>query len=400
MTSSVREGRRPRVAVVHPRLTVGGGSEACALWVLEALKNDYDLTLMTSNTVDLSEFNEFYHTHLMPSELSIVRVPPPWFLDSTKRFAALRAFRLARFCQEQAARYDIMISVYNQMDFGRPGIQYILDPNFDQEMLSLLNPSPRWWKRWFYLDSKIRTLYMRLGRRLSGYTDEGMKKNMTLVDSEWSRRLVRRHFGLETTVLYPPVFDGFPDVPWEEKETGFVCLGRIVPDKRIETIIRILGAVRKDIGGLHLHIVGKVGNAGYARHLRALSEQNREWIVWEGDVTAEKKRRILSDHRYGIHGKTNEPFGIAVAEMVQAGAVVWVPNGGGQTEIVAHERLTYSDARDASGKIISVIRDTTLQSVLRRHLRAQARKFCLDVFLEEIRAIAARFMKENGKRSF
>jgi len=388
------------VAIVHPRLTVGGGSEACALWILEALKNDYDVTLMTSNTVDLSEFNEFYHTHLMPSEISIVRVPPPWFLDSPKRFAALRACRLARFCREQADRYDIMISVYNQIDFGRPGIQYILDPNFDQEMLLLLNPSPRWWKRWFYLDSAIRTLYMRLGWRLSGYTDEGMKKNMTLVDSEWSGRLVRQHFGLETTVLYPPVFDGFPEVPWKDKEAGFVCLGRIVPDKRIETIIRILGAVRKDIGGLHLHIVGKVGDAGYARRLRALSDQNQEWIVWEGDVTAEKKSGLLSNHRYGIHGKANEPFGIAVAEMVQAGGIVWVPSGGGQTEIVAHERLTYSDVSDAAGKIIGVIRDTAINSTLRRHLREQTRKFSLDVFLEGIHAIAARFLKENGKRPF
>jgi glycosyltransferase involved in cell wall biosynthesis len=386
------------IAIVHPRLTAGGGSEACALWILEALKNDYDVTLMTSKTVDLSEFNEFYHTHLMPSEISIVRVPPPWFLDSPKRFAALRACRLARFCREQAARYDIMISVYNQMDFGRPGIQYILDPNFDQEMLSLLNPSPRWWKRWFYLDSAIRTLYMRLGWRLSGYTDEGMKKNMTLVDSEWSGRLVRQHFGLETTVLYPPVFDGFPEVPWEDKEAGFVCLGRIVPDKRIETIIRILGAVRKDIGGLHLHIVGKVGDAGYARRLRVLSDQNQEWIVWEGDVTAEKKSGLLSGHRYGIHGKANEPFGIAVAEMVKAGCLVWVPAGGGQTEIVGRPELIYSGREDAVGKIGRALRDGNLQAALREHLEDRKLMFSVDRFAREVRAVVSDFLKGRLSR--
>ena len=379
---------------------MGGGSEACALWILEALKGGHDLTLMTSNAVDLSECNEFYHTHLMPDEVSIVRVSPPRFLSSPRRFAALRAGPLARFCREQSSRYDVMISVYNQMDFGRRGIQYILDPNFNQEMLALLNPSPRWWKRWFYLDSAIRGLYLRLGRRLSGYTDEGMKKNMTLVDSEWSRGLVQRHFGLETTVLYPPVYAGFPEIPWEAKEPGFVCLGRIVPDKRIETIIRILGEARKGIDGLHLHIIGRAGDAGYARRLRALSERNREWIVWEGDVPAEKKREILSGHRYGIHGKANEPFGIAVAEMVQAGAVVWVPDGGGQTEIVAHERLAYTDDADAVAKIRGVILDASLQSALREHLRAQARKFCLDVFLEDVRAIVSDFLKEDGKRSF
>jgi hypothetical protein len=47
-----------------------------------------------------------------------------------------------------------------------------------------------------------------------------------------------------------------------------------------------------------------------------------------------------------------------------------------------------------------VIRYRALKSTLRRHLREQTRKFSLDVFLEGIHAIAARFLKENGKRPF
>jgi glycosyltransferase involved in cell wall biosynthesis len=399
MTAANDDARRPRVAVVHPRLIVGGGSEACALWILEALKNDYHVTLMTSNAVDLSEFNAFYHTDLKAGDVSLVRISPPKFLDSPKVFAALRACRLARFCKENGALYDVMISAYNQMDFGRSGIQYILDPNYNQEMLSLLNPSPRWWKKWFYLDSVIRILYMRLSSRLAGYTDEGMKKNLTLVDSDWTGRLVRQHFGLATTTLYPPVFDQFPEIRWEKREMGFVCMGRIVPDKRIETIIRILSAVRGKVGGLHLHIVGKAGDKGYARRLKALVRREEDWIFWEEGVTAEKKRQLLINHRFGIHGKTNEPFGIAPAEMVQAGAIVWVPEGGGQTEIVAHERLTYSDEGDAVEKISGVIRDPSLQSMLRGHLREQARRFSLNSFLDSIRAFTARCLEENAKRS-
>ena len=398
MTITMKATGRPKVAVVHPRLTIGGGSEACALWIIEALKDRCEMTLLTSNAVDLAECNAFYHTGLRPEDVSVIRVPPPRLLDSARMFAALSACRLARFCKENAARYDLMISAYNEMDFGRPGIQYILDPNFSQEMLSLLNPSPRWWKRWFYLDSGIRTLYMGLSRRLSSYTEAGMKKNRTLVDSDWTGRLVRRHFGLDTTTLYPPVFGSSPEPPWEKREAGFVCMGRVVPDKRIETVVGILRAVRERVGGLHLHIIGRTRDPRYARSLRALIRRERDWVIWEEGVTAERKSRLLAEHRFGIHGKANEPFGIAPAEMVRSGAIVWVPEGGGQTEIVAHERLSYADEGDAVEKISGVIRDPSLQSALRAHLKEQAAKFSLDRFLDSVRALAARSLEENAER--
>ena len=45
----------------------------------------------------------------------------------------------------------------------------------------------------------------------------------------------------------------------------------------------------------------------------------------------------MASHRYGIHGMREEHFGMAPAEMVRAGVIVWVPRGGGQMEIVGRE---------------------------------------------------------------
>lgn len=391
MTESLGTKSRRKIAIVHPGLRIGGGSEACALWMLEALKSDYDLTLINTNPVDLEEYNRFYHTRLGPGEIATITVSPPRWLRSHRRFIALRACRLAAFCKEHAGDYDLMISSYNQMDFGRPGIQYILDPNYNQKMLSLLNPSPSRWKRWFYLDSFWRDIYMKTSRALSGYTEEGMKQNRTLVDSDWAGRLIRDYFGLETATLYPPVFDQIPGRPWDEREPGFVCIGRIVPDKQIETLIRIVGELRIHFAGLHLHILGRVGDPNYARRLKALIKGKEEWVCWEGPVSAEGKGRIVASHKYGIHGKSNEPFGIAAAEMALAGCLVWVPGGGGQTEIVDHGDLTYGTPAEAVEKIGRILRDPLLESSLRDHLKIRARRFSLENFLNDVRAVVADF---------
>ena len=53
----------------------------------------------------------------------------------------------------------------------------------------------------------------------------------------------------------------------------------------------------------------------------------------------------MASHRYGIHGMREEHFGMAPAELARAGAIVWVPRGGGQMEIVGHEPALMFDSR-------------------------------------------------------
>jgi len=387
---------RPKIAVIHPRLQLGGGSEACVLHILEALKDQYEVTLITSSQISLSAFNSFYGTDIHPEEISVVEVRPPWFLNSAKRFAALRGFRLSRFCKKKSSEYDLMLSAYNQMDFGRKGIQYILDPLFNEQLLRMLNPSPQRWKRWFYRDNIFRKAYLRLGDSLSRFSLEGMKQNLTLVDSDWTGNLTRTALGLETRTLYPPVPEIFPSLRWHEREDGFICIGRIVPEKQIERVIKILQEVRKR-ESIHLHIIGRIVDQGYAAKLRKLCQDFQQWIFLEEDVPASKKIHLITTHKYGIHGKENEPFGITVAEMVKAGCLVWVPAGGGQVEIVNHPQLVYKNIPDGADKALYVLGSADLQNKLREHLALQSKIFSVKKFRQEVRDIVFRFLREDGK---
>ena len=92
--------------------------------------------------------------------------------------------------------------------------------------------------------------------------------------------------------------------------------------------------------------------------------------------------------------------GIAVGEIVMAGCIVGVPDGGRQTENVNYEGLTFVRSNNVAGKIVKVLQDSNLQSTLQRHLREQPRGFSLNSFLKGIQAVAAQFLEENGKPAF
>ena len=77
---------------------------------------------------------------------------------------------------------------------------------------------------------------------------------------------------------------------------------------------------------------------------------------------------------------------MAPAEMVRAGCLVWVPNDGGQVEIVADGRLTYDSVDEAISKIVETLRDPHEEATLRKHLAERQERFSPERFMREIRA--------------
>lgn len=388
--------RKPRIAIIHPQLREGGGSEARALRAAEALEADHEVTLITMGRPDLGRLNGYYGTHLSADRIRIVFFPIPAFARS--RFAALRFTRAARYCRANASRFDLMISTYNIMDFGVKGIQFIADFSFDDVLREKDRNDPRTLIRALRRSRIIRGPYLSLARALSRTSRDGWKRNLTIANSDWTARTLREAFGIETRRIYPPVVDVPPGVSWDERETGFVYLGRISPEKDIESIIGILKAVREGGSDIHLHIVGDSNDPGYMNRIRALCLQNAAWAFLEGKMAGEEKAAFVGRHRFGISARWDEAFGIAVAEMVKAGCLVWVPAGGGPTEIVGRPELIYSGREDAVEKIGRVLRDGNLQAALCEHLEDRKKMFSVDRFAREVRAVVSDFLKDRLSR--
>ena len=181
-----------------------------------------------------------------------------------------------------------------------------------------------------------------------------------------------------------------------KRETGFVCIGRIIPEKRIETIIEILEGVRGKGHDVHLHVVGDADNSHYARNLRGhCLERNLGWVSFEGMLDERSKNELIANHLFGISGRKGEPFGIAVAEMVQVGSIVFVPDSGGQVEIVNHDDLVYCSVADAIDKIDMVLGSQDIQNRLREHLAKGAQRFSVDHFQTGIKSVVSEFFKKN-----
>jgi glycosyltransferase involved in cell wall biosynthesis len=86
----------------------------------------------------------------------------------------------------------------------------------------------------------------------------------------------------------------------------------------------------------------------------------------------------------------DEPFGMAVAELLSGGCIPFVYNGGGQVEIVDHDpRLIYNSAADAVDKIVRTLRDNHRQMALREHLAQRKELFTTRRFVLRVREIVA-----------
>ena len=384
--------KRFKIAVFHPKLVVGGGSEVCAVWIIEALKDDYEVSIITSDCLDFGLLNNAYFSNLKVSEVSLIKVSIPNWLKN--RFNALRGALLTSFCRKKASEFDLMISTYNAMDFGRRGIQYIVDFSFEDKLRRELDKGLKGSRRLLYMRSPLRWIYLKACERIARSSRKGWSRNITIANSKWTAGIMERSFGARPEVVYHPVPGEYPIVNWEEKENGFICMARMVPEKGIEKAIEILRRLRERGFDLHLHLLGRADDKHYVDYLNSLCKKHSSWLFMEGLVLGKDKLKFITQHKFGISGRPNEPFGIAVAEMVKAGSIVWVPDGGGQREIVGHKDLIYSSIEDAVRKIEKALKDDAMQTSLRGHLNMQSELFSVDKFKLIIQDLVSQFFKD------
>lgn len=381
-----------RVLIVQPSLQPPGGGNGVAAWIVQALRDDYRLDVLAWESQSFDEINRGFGTSLGASDFTL-HVIPARVRHLCERaplpLSLLKSHLLLRHCRRMNDHHDAILTVNNEADFGRRGIQYV---HFPWSYL----PRPTYDLRWYHVPQMI-PFYQHLCARISGFSFERMRRNFTLVNSDWTGRKLREQCGLESTTVHPPVAGTFPDVPWDARENGFVCIGRISPEKELEKVIEIVGALRSAGHDVHLHLVGSGGGA-YYRRVRALAGRHAEWVEMNENLSRQELVRLVAQHRYGIHGMSEEHFGMAVAELMTGGSIVFVPCGGGQVEIVGgDERLCYRDAVDAVAKIVRTLQDPGLQRSLREHLATRIDQFRVERFTQRIRDIVRDFCTEDER---
>ncbi len=384
---------RRRVLLVQPSMQPPGGGNGVAAWMLQALVADHDVTVLTWWPIEVAPINRFFGTSLRQSDFATHVVPPSWSHISDHLpvpAALLRSSLLMRYTRRIIDGFDVIVGVHNETDYGRRGIQYVHYPTY-------LRPRPDVDLRWYHRYTPLLTAYYAASDRLAGFSVERMKANLTLANSDWTASRIRSFLGIEARTLYPPVVAAAGGPEWSERQRGFLAMGRLSPEKEYERVMRIVARVRRHAPGVTLTIIGTWDAAthGYYKSLVDLAaslDPDRSWFAIRRDLSRDEVRGVLTNTRYGIHGMREEHFGMAPAEMVRAGMIVWVPDGGGQVEIVGEApELRFASEEQAVEAISRVIGDEEQQRRLRAHLAAQGERFGVERFTAAVRDIVTSF---------
>jgi len=387
---------RKRLLFLYPPWKPPGGSNAVAVVLIEALKREHDLTVLANDPLDREAMARAYGVHLAPGEVRELVVPPLWrrAVAGQKRWL-LRYHALMRRGRQLAPDFDIALSANDETDFGRRGIQYVHYPRFDDPRV---NPRAKRALETENLRAHHRSdlamrAYFALCARVSGFDMDSMRKNLTLVNSAWTARIVKEVLDLDARVLHPPVPSDFQPAPWDARSADFVALGRVAGEKRTHALIAILAEVRAQTGWRgELHVVGPQDHPGYLAQIRAQAAAAGPWVRLRGELPRDELRRLLETSRFGIHGMAREHFGIAVAEMVNAGMVPFVPDDGGQVEIVGGQpALLWHDQPDAVAKIAALLGSAERLAEVRAGLDPLRGTYSNERFMAGVREIVAGF---------
>jgi len=318
---------RRRVLLIQPSLQPPGGGNGVAAWMLEALRGRHHIDLITVAPVDLPAMNRFYGTAVQRADLGTIRRPhraqTAWTSVLPFSLAYLQRAILLRHAWQVASGYDVLVTANNEADFGCRGIQYVHYPCFKL-------PRPTQDIYWYNSSPALVGAYYRLAERVCPTSHPRMTANLTLVNSDWTGRLVAQVHGISARTLYPPVTVPRSDVPWDRRIEGFLCIGRIDQEKELDRVIDIVAGVRRRFPSVSLCIVGTPGSRRYVEHIRARAAAAGAWVTIRENLSREELLALIPTYRYGIHGMLEEHFGMAPAEMASAGCIVFVPNAGGR----------------------------------------------------------------------
>jgi len=357
-----------KIAILHPNFGWGGAESVC-VWVISALKDKFEIDLIvTEKNVTIHKINKFYETNFSEHDFNIINIFFPI------RGYLLQSHLTQRYLKNNIKKYDFAISTNNEMDFGKKGIQYIHYPILEKKKENIL-----------------KKLYKKIVFSLSKYQFKSMQNNLTLTNSLWTKRQIKKIYNLDSKVLYPSLADRFPSINREEKQEGFVCIGRITPAKELGKVIDILSEVKKIFPSITLDIIGYIEDKKYFKKIENIVNKKSDWIKIRTNLSRKEIKESIIKFKYGIHGMKNEHFGIVILEMIKAGIIPFVANDGGQVEIVGDENLIYRDKEDAIKKIVKVLENNLLQKKILIKLQEQDKKFSKEVFTRQIKEIVNKF---------
>jgi len=200
-------------------------------------------------------------------------------------------------------------------------------------------------------------------------------------NSETTRKRVKRYFGREADVLYPPVeTTRFAPGP---VGSDYVVLSELMPHKRIDLAVEAFNRLE-----LPLTVVG---NGPDARRLRRIAGPS---IRFTGRVSDDEAAALLSSARALVVTATEE-FGIAAVEAQAAGRPVIALREGGVRETVMEGETGVFFERPEPASLVEAVRGFDPLAVDPQACVDNAARFDVSHFRHGLRALVNRALEEE-----
>jgi glycosyltransferase involved in cell wall biosynthesis len=365
-----------------------GGSEAVVMELLGVCQARFRTSLATGAPFDCERLNRTYAGKVCADRLDVRMAPTPKILRTSSGGDALRGAFFERLARRVAPEFDLCISGYNFTDFGRPAIQLIADFSWDDEVRRAFDPVSDGLRGLVQGPNPARRAYLAAADTIRGHRHDLRihDRDIIVANSRWTSDVLAQRHGLESRVIYPPVHAPRSS-PQVQRSNDFVMLGRIDPSKRVIEGIEVLARVRARGHQVELHVIGPVDRSAYSRLVRRCAAAHGDWVHLHGGLYEDEKFTELARHSFGLHMRTREAFGIAVAEMIKMGLVPFVPAGSAPTEMISDDRLTFESPDHAVEVIDCLLRAPEQLPGIKRGLSGRARLFSREAFAREAAAL-------------
>lgn len=359
-----------RVLLAHADLSAGGGAEAYAKAMIRELRQAGHVV----GTLDING-------HWPPAGRR--RLPFPLAFGTgwlTRRFSLWKYALVCRALPRIAPAYDHVVLSYGEGPaLTRPTLRLLHAPRLfstDPKVLAVLGARTRG------LALPLRQIYAWVCTRIARPVLRP-DATVTLTNSRWTARKAAEWAGItDAQVLYPEVRNpARPRSVPSRDPYRILALGRIVPGKRLEQAVALTEALRDQGLPARLEVLGRADTAYARRFLKA--HRRHPNVTLTPNASPADLVQALARARLGFHGYRQEHFGIAVGEMIAAGVIPLVFDGGGVAELVPDEQLRFRTRAEAITSARRVLEMNVSEcQTLRRNLQAtpaltQARNFNL-----------------------
>ena len=333
--------------IVHPQFTDHGGAELVSLRFIERIvkKLKAHITILCSKCFDINDIQKKTGIYFSTENIDILLAnQPAWLRFIYPSFHQLRLAYLHRTAKTIAMDYDLCIDTYNEIDFGRKGIQYIHHPMFaDNAFLRGYEMTG---------GSKLKNIlffekaYQMFVWKVSKDTIEGFRNNLTLTNSNFIAEKLEKLYGLQSTVVYPSVTierSAQIDVPWNKRKLRFVTIARISSDKNLLEYVDICRIIAKKMPEAEFMIIGRIGQPAYYKYLIKYIEHAQVSIQVCTNVEKTQLKTLLQESKFYIATKRYEHYGIATLDAAESGCLTFIHDSGGQVEIISSAGTSISN---------------------------------------------------------